>query len=365
MRRPGPMCGAVTALAGSSHGPVRDRAAGPAPDDHRQRAMSPARRPGAIAADAVDVAEPLEHCATRYRPARRRAGDAVSHSMLTVGPRRTRAGQQRQQGAGRDAPARRADIIIRPPMAAPRRQHAQPEPGPASAAVASRSRVEVRADDGISAPHAQDRSEAGRTRAALIGRARRKRVTGREAGNEAAPRARRRRSASLEPLLQLLQLLAQLLRQPVAEPREVLLDRGQLLAASPSGSTRSSSARSSARTSRPWCRCPSGRGTSPTGVSTRRRRCPRSGGRPTPARGCSRRSPGHRNLPSSSLRNQLTWKIFGSFAGSALLADLQPVPEVVAHVVAAEGQHRERVEAQLADVARGGGGRLRRHDRAR
>ena len=42
----------------------------------------------------------------------------------------------------------------------------------------------------------------------------------------------------------------------------------------------------------------------------RPRRC--SGGRPTRARGCSRRSPGQMNLPSSSLRNQLTKKIRGS-----------------------------------------------------
>ena len=44
-------------------------------------------------------------------------------------------------------------------------------------------------------------------------------------------------------------------------------------------------------------------------------------------------------------------------------ADLQPVGEVVGHVVAAERQHRHRVEAQLADLARGGGGRLDRHRR--
>ncbi len=44
--------------------------------------------------------------------------------------------------------------------------------------------------------------------------------------------------------------------------------------------------------------------------------------------------------------------------------DLQPVGEVVGHVVAAERQHRERVEAQLADGAGGGGGLLRAHDRA-
>src|SRR6202034_672920 len=47
-----------------------------------------------------------------------------------------------------------------------------------------------------------------------------------------------------------------------------------------------------------------------------------------------------------------------------LLADLQPVGEIVSHVVTAEGQHRERVEAQLADRAGGGGGLLRAHRRA-
>ena len=45
-------------------------------------------------------------------------------------------------------------------------------------------------------------------------------------------------------------------------------------------------------------------------------------------------------------------------------ADAQPVREVVAHVVAAERQHRERVAAQRADRAGRGGGRLGTHDRA-
>src|SRR5690606_27508302 len=39
-----------------------------------------------------------------------------------------------------------------------------------------------------------------------------------------------------------------------------------------------------------------------------------------------------------------------------LLADLQPVTEIVSHVVAAEGQHRERVAAEFADLVLGGGG---------
>src|SRR5215217_2277881 len=45
-------------------------------------------------------------------------------------------------------------------------------------------------------------------------------------------------------------------------------------------------------------------------------------------------------------------------------ADLEPVPEVVGHVVAAEGQHRHRVEAQLADRTGGSGRLLGAHDRA-
>ena len=91
---------------------------------------------------------------------------------------------------------------------------------------------------------------------------------------------------------------------------------------------------------------------------------PRSGGTPTPARGCSRRS---------------------RATGIAVLVLAEPVDvedlrqlgarrrarpissqwrEVVGHVVAAERQHGERVEAQLADVAGGRGRRLRRHRRA-
>src|SRR5262249_17817731 len=49
----------------------------------------------------------------------------------------------------------------------------------------------------------------------------------------------------------------------------------------------------------------------------------------------------------------------GQLGGVGGFADRQPVGEVVAHVVAAERQHRERVVAQLADLAFGGGGLLR------
>ncbi|MNQ64064.1 hypothetical protein D3C85_784680 [compost metagenome] len=47
-----------------------------------------------------------------------------------------------------------------------------------------------------------------------------------------------------------------------------------------------------------------------------------------------------------------------------LLAQLQPVAEIVAHVVAAEGQHGEGIAAQLADLVLGGGGAFRGHGRA-
>jgi len=48
-------------------------------------------------------------------------------------------------------------------------------------------------------------------------------------------------------------------------------------------------------------------------------------------------------------------------AGGGLLADGQPVTKVLAHVVAAEGQHGEGVEAEGADLALGGGSHLRGH----
>ncbi len=42
-------------------------------------------------------------------------------------------------------------------------------------------------------------------------------------------------------------------------------------------------------------------------------------------------------------------------------AEVEPVAEVVAHVVAAEGQHGERVAADLAELAEGGGGHFGAH----
>ncbi len=69
--------------------------------------------------------------------------------------------------------------------------------------------------------------------------------------------------------------------------------------------------------------------------------------------------PGHSQLPSGDFRNQFTWKIFGSLASSFCHVD--PVLEVVADVVPAEGQHGHRVAADVAGGAGGGGGDLRAH----
>ncbi len=75
-------------------------------------------------------------------------------------------------------------------------------------------------------------------------------------------------------------------------------------------------------------------------------------------------NPGHRNEPSSPLRNQLTQKSLGQLVLVGGLADVEPVLHVVAGVVAHERQHGEGVEADLADGAGRGRGLLRAHDRA-
>ena len=49
---------------------------------------------------------------------------------------------------------------------------------------------------------------------------------------------------------------------------------------------------------------------------------------------------------------------------AGLLADLQPVREVVGHVVAGEGQHRERIAAKFAHLVLGGSGAFRGDRRA-
>ena len=103
-----------------------------------------------------------------------------------------------------------------------------------------------------------------------------------------------------------------------------------------------------------------GAGTRPTGVSTASAVPSRRSMTHLRTRALSPK-PGHRNEPSSSSRrNQLTWKILGSLDSSCLLADLEPVVDVVAGVVADERQHRHRVAAHDADRAGGGGGGLAR-----
>ena len=72
--------------------------------------------------------------------------------------------------------------------------------------------------------------------------------------------------------------------------------------------------------------------------------------------------PGQMNLPFSSVRNQLTRKMRGGLR--ELLADVEPVPEVVAHVVAAERLHGHGVAAQDADLAGRRGRGLGRQGRA-
>ena len=68
--------------------------------------------------------------------------------------------------------------------------------------------------------------------------------------------------------------------------------------------------------------------------------------------------PGHRNLPSSVGSEPVHAEDPRRTRQRA--ADVEPVLPVVAHVVAAEGQHRHRVAPQHADLARRRGGRLRR-----
>src|SRR5262249_49517845 len=46
-----------------------------------------------------------------------------------------------------------------------------------------------------------------------------------------------------------------------------------------------------------------------------------------------------------------------------LAAEVEPVREIIAHVIAAEGKHREWIAAYLADIAEGGGGHFGAHCR--
>ena len=184
---------------------------------------------------------------------------------------------------------------------------------------------------------------------------------------ESRPARRHRRRASaldaVEALLEQVELARQPARQLVAELGVELADRLDLRL--PLLGVDLQAAR---RGPRRRCRAPRGRArpwpdSRPIGVSSaaaspsQRRKTQASTREFSP-------KPGHRKRPSSgSLRNQLTKNMRGRTAPSRSPISCQ-WPEVVAHVVAAERQHRERVAAQLADVAGGRGGRLGAHDRA-
>ena len=70
------------------------------------------------------------------------------------------------------------------------------------------------------------------------------------------------------------------------------------------------------------------------------------------------RKPGQMNLPFGVLAEPVDVEDARRLAELAL--HLDPVAEIVAHVIAAEGQHRHGIAANFADGARGG----RRHFRA-
>ncbi len=78
--------------------------------------------------------------------------------------------------------------------------------------------------------------------------------------------------------------------------------------------------------------------------------------------------PGHRKSPSVVAAEPVDVEDLGQLGRVVVLADLDPVVEVVAGVVADEGQHRHRVAADDADLADRRGGRLRgergAHERA-
>ena len=68
------------------------------------------------------------------------------------------------------------------------------------------------------------------------------------------------------------------------------------------------------------------------------------------------------NFPRASVRNQLTRNTFGGLV--TVRPDVEPVLEVVAHVVAAEREHRHGIAAQHAGLARRRGSGFRRERRA-
>jgi hypothetical protein len=62
------------------------------------------------------------------------------------------------------------------------------------------------------------------------------------------------------------------------------------------------------------------------------------------------------------LRNQLTEKILGG--SGSWRPKVEPVREVIAHVVTGEGKHGERIAANFADISKRGSGHFRSHGRS-
>ena len=168
---------------------------------------------------------------------------------------------------------------------------------------------------------------------------------------------------SAEALLERLELRVQLVRELAPNLAKCSRNCGSWARHS-STSTRSSSAMSSSETSSPRVSMPSAPtgGIKPIGVSLRRA-----------VTGAAREHPRqHARVLAVAGPQEAAVVVLAEPVDVEDLrqlrarraADLQPVGEVVGHVVAAERQHRERVEAQLADRAGRRGGLLRAHHRA-
>ena len=131
-----------------------------------------------------------------------------------------------------------------------------------------------------------------------------------------AARAQRRLAGPLEPPLERLELRGELVRAARRRRSRNAPAAAGAARATRSGSTSSSFAMRLGRQRRaPTCRSRP-RPAPARSASRPPRRDRRSARTPRRARGCSRRNRARGSAPSSSLRNQLTMKIFGSFAPS-------------------------------------------------
>ena len=161
-----------------------------------------------------------------------------------------------------------------------------------------------------------------------------------------------------------LEVPGQLGGQSVPEPGVVLFRSWGSSRAIAAPSTRSSSARSAPSIDSPARACRGPRGRQPAD-----RRLVRLA-LAVAARNIHSRTrlfspkPGHRKRPSASAPEPVDVEDPRQRVGRRRPADPEPVGPVVGHVVAAEREHREWVEPQLADLAERRGGRLGAHDRA-